>query len=363
MRLDEDLAQRIESAAVDMAWGAGEILAGHFGKQFSIEYKDKDQRDPVTEVDKSCQDFLSNEINRRFPGHGILGEETTGQDSSASGTRSHGAKKPGNSPSDDSPLAEHGGDKNAGEHGGEKKPGDGDNGTEGEPSPDYLWVLDPLDGTTNFLNGLPVYACSIGVLHRGWPVAAALYIPWPNPKGGFVLHCRKGGGCFADDEPVSVFQSEELVANKLVGLPGSFSATAGFGPKVRSKAGEMRTTGSIAYELAMTACGVMQYSIFGAPRMWDMAGGALAVMEAKGTVMTKFRGEKQWHALESLVPGWEAKTPSMKELRGWMAPLVAGNGQLAPLIANNIQTKFRPLAKIRRFTRKLVPKLGSHQRH
>jgi len=343
MLFDDALAQQIESAAVEMAWGAGEILSGHFGKQISIEYKDKDKRDPVTEVDKSCQDFLSNEINRRFPGHGILGEETAGQDDSAEKEGNQGAKNQGKSHSR--------------EHGGENKT-EAD-GPEDEPSPDYLWVLDPLDGTTNFLNGLPVYASSIGVLHRGWPVAAALYIPWPNPKGGFVLHCRKGGGCFADDEPVSVYQSEELVANKLVGMPGSFFATAVFGPKVRSKAGEMRTTGSIAYELAMTACGVMQYSIFGAPRMWDMAGGALAVMEAKGTVMTKFRGEKRWHALESLVPGWETKTPTMKELRRWMAPLVAGNDQLAPLIANNIQPKFRPLAKIRRFTRKLVPKRPS----
>ena len=387
MLLDDALAQQIESAAVEMAWGAGEILSGHFGKQISIEYKDKDKRDPVTEADKSCQDFLSNEINRRFPGHGILGEETTGKTNSADREGSHEAKNPGESHSGDSPSLkaspsgdsssleaspsgdsssletspsiEQGGDKKAGEHGGEKKTGDEANGPEDEPSPDYLWVLDPLDGTTNFLNGLPVYASSIGVLHRGWPVAAALYIPWPNPKGGFVLHCRKGGGCFADDEPVSVYQSEELVANKLVGMPGSFFAAAVFGPKVRSKAGEMRTTGSIAYELAMTACGVMQYSIFGAPRMWDMAGGALAVMEAKGTVMTKFRGEKRWHALESLVPGWETKTPTMKELRGWAAPLVAGNDQLAPLIANNIRPKFRPLAKIRRFYRKLTPKRPS----
>ena len=350
MLFDDALAQQIESAAVEMAWGAGEILSGHFGKQISIEYKDKDKRDPVTEVDKSCQDFLSKEINRKFPGHGILGEETTIKNNGEGREGGHGAKNRGASPSADSPSVNHGG---------EKKTGDEASGPEDEPSPDYLWVLDPLDGTTNFLNGLPMYASSIGVLHRGWPVAAALYIPWPNTKGGFVLHCRKGGGCFADDEPVSVYQSEELVANKLVGMPGSFFATAVFGPKVRSKAGEMRTTGSIAYELAMTACGVMQYSIFGAPRMWDMAGGALAVMEAKGTVMTKFRGEKRWHALESLVPGWETKTPTMKELRGWAAPLVAGNDQLAPLIANNIQPKFRPLAKIRRFTRKLVPKRPS----
>ena len=105
----------------------------------------------------------------------------------------------------------------------------------------------------------------------------------------------------------------------------------------------------------MTARGVMQWSIFGAPRMWDMAAGALAVMEAKGTVMTRFKGEKQWHPLDSLVPSWETKTPTMKELRNWVAPLLAGNSKVAPMMTENIRQQFRPMAKIRRYTRKLWP--------
>ena len=208
---------------------------------------------------------LEREIAARFPEHGILGEE-------------------------------------------------GSNESE-EPAPDFLWVLDPLDGTTNFLNGLPVYASSIGVLYRGWPLVGALYIPWPKAGGGFVLHCRKGGGCFADDEPVSVYETDEPVANKLIGLPGYFAHSMSFSRKFRGKAGELRTTGSIAYELAMTACGVMQYAVIGAPRMWDMLGGVIAVQEAKGTVMTRLSGEKRWHPMESLVPTWNDRAPSLKELR------------------------------------------------
>ena len=306
---NEGLVREIADAAVQLARGAGEILTGHFGRQLTIEYKDEAQTDPVTSADKTCQEYLSNEITKRFPDHGILGEED----------------------SDDA---------------------DADADT---PSPDFLWVLDPLDGTTNFLNGFPVYASSIGVLFRGRPLAGALFIPWPKPEGGFVLHCRQGGGCFADGEPVSVYESDEPGGNRLVGLPGSFLQMARFSSKLPRNAGEMRTTGSIAYELAMTACGVMQYSIIGAPRMWDVAGGVLAVMEAKGAVMTRFRGEKRWHPLESLVPDWDAKTPSLKELRNWVAPLVAGNRQVAPLIAENIHPRFRPLAKLRRLSRRLRP--------
>ena len=317
IEVDPGLIRKIEDAAVSLAWGAGEILTGYFSgaqsQELSIEYKDKNQRDPVTSADKATQAYLVEQISRRFPDHGILGEE-------------------------DSPE----GDTDA-------------------PAPDFLWVLDPLDGTTNFLNGLPIWASSIGVLYRGRPLAGALYLPWPNPKGGFVLHCRRGGGCFADDQPVAVFQAEDPdqekagqpVANRLIGLPGYFAQGMKFSKRVKGSPGELRTTGSIAYELGMTACGVLQYAVIGAPRMWDMLAGAIAVQEAGGTVMTRLSGEKRWHPMESLVPTWEEQPPSLKQLRRWVAPLVAGNRQLAPLIATSMRRRFRPLAQLKRLWRKV----------
>ncbi len=307
--------EEIESAAVSLAWGAGRILSAQFGRQLSIEYKDKNQLDPVTSADKSTQDYLVGEITRLFPSHGILGEEGSDE-----------TDPPG-------------------------------------PAPDTLWVLDPLDGTTNFLNGLPVYASSIGVLHRGRPVAGALYIPWPTPGGGFVLHCRRGGGSHlvteegSAGEPVSVYASDKPVGNRLIGLPGFFVQTTKFGKPVGRNPGELRTTGSIAYELAMTACGVMQYAIIGAPRMWDMLAGVIAVQEAGGTVMTRLGREKQWHPMDSLVPTWDEKPPTLKELRQWVAPLVAGNRQVAPLIANNMKRRFRPVATARQLGRKVKGKI------
>lgn len=308
---DDVLACEIEAAAVEMAQGAGDILAAHFGRRISIEYKDKEERDPVTEVDKACQDYLVGEINRRFPNHSILGEEQSEEE----------AKKAKEDFSATDP-----------------------------PCGDFLWVLDPLDGTTNFLNGLPVYAVSVGVLHKGRPLAGALFIPWPKPGGGFVLHCRQGGGCFAGENPVEVYKSDEPVNNRLAGLPGHFSYFTKYGKGLRGKSGEPRTTGSIAYELAMTACGVMQYAVFGAPRMWDMAAGALAVMEAGGTVMTRSPKEKGWHVMESFVPTWQEKPPTLKELRRWVAPLVVGNNKVAPLLAANLRSRFHPMAKVRRIT-------------
>ena len=321
--IDDAQIIEIERHAVELARGAGEILAGHFGRRIEVEFKDDKQRDPVTAADKQTQAYLTAEIARRFPEHGVLGEEATKEEQESE-----------------------------------------------EPARDTLWVLDPLDGTTNFLNGLPVFASSIGVIHRGRPVAAALYIPWPADGGGFVLHCRKGGGARiaplaagsgAEDNPVKVLETEQPIPNRLIGLPGYFAAANRFTGGLANKAGEPRTTGSIAYELAMTARGVMQYSIFGAPRMWDMAGGALAVQEAGGTVMTRFKGERNWHPIDSFVPSWDDKTPTMKELRAWVAPLVAGNQQLAPLIANNVRRRFSLRAKLRPLARALRGKNGQRR--
>lgn len=293
--VDHVLRTELEDFAVSLAWAAGSVLMEYFSGDRSdsldVEYKDKNQRDPVTSADKATQDYLINEISNKFPEHGILGEEDS------------------NDSANDAQV------------------------------PDFLWVLDPLDGTTNFINGLPVFASSIGLIYKGWPLIAALYIPWPNSRGGFVLHCHRGGGCYADDKVVSVYETATPVANRLIGLPGYFVQNMRFSKNIKGSPGELRTTGSIAYELAMTACGVLQYAVIGAPRMWDMLAGALAVQEAGGTIMIRLPGEKTHGPMGSLFPAQYNGSPTFKQLRNWVGPLIGGNRQLAPLIEGNIRRK------------------------
>lgn len=309
----DDTAREIEAAAAAYARGAGALLAGHFGRALSVEYKDDARQDPVTSADKQAQAYLAGQIARQFPAHGILGEEDADAGSADAAT----------------------------------------------PAPDFLWVLDPLDGTTNFMNGLPVYASSIGVLYRGRLLAGAVFIPWPNPDGGIVVHSRAGGGACRDGVPVSVYRTDRLRGDRLVGLPGSFGATTRLGKGLHGQPlGQLRVTGSIAYELALTAMGMMQFAVIGAPRLWDMLGGALAVQEAGGTVMTRLAGRKQWHPLESVAPEWDAKPPTMAELRKWVAPLVAANPTLAPLIAHNLHPRRRVMRRIVRRIKKAVGKRG-----
>ncbi len=302
--LNEVLVTEIEAGATEMARRAGEILQAHFGRPLEVEYKDKEKQDPVTSVDKESHTYLCEAISRQFPEHGILSEESSPDEMEA-------------------------------------------------PAADFLWVLDPLDGTTNFLNGLPIYAVSIGVLHRGALLAAALFIPWPGEKGGCVLHARRGNGTWLDGERLSIPQTEGPQANRLTGLPASFGAQFRLRKGLRHRVGEVRMTGSIVYELAMTTRGICQYVVFGGPRIWDVAAGALIVMEAGGTVLVRRRRGRRWESLTSLGPSWKSGPPSLKKLRNWSASLIAGNNQIAPFVAANLRSRFHLRARVARLLRRL----------
>ena len=297
----------IETLATELAHGAGHLVSSLFGTSIQVDYKDKENRDPVTAADRQSQEYLVGAISNRFPDHGILGEE-----------------------------------------------GEEEEGEEGVP--DFLWVLDPLDGTTNYLNGLPMYAVSIGVLYRGLPVAGSLFIPWPRNEGGQVLHGSRGGGAYAGIERLTLGDSEGPVPNRLSGIPGSMGGQYRVAKPLRGKVGEVRVTGSIAYELAMVAMGVLQYAIIGGPRLWDVAAGALIVAESGGTVMLR-RQPRAWQPMDTLVSTWEKAAPSMKELRRWVRPLIAGNAQTSPFVAANLKRRRRSLTSVARgWLRRMRPR-------
>ena len=141
-----------------MIWarGAAKILESHFGNVGGVEGKAGSKSDLVSAADKESEAYLKAEIGRRFPGHGILGEEGTDEQTEES---------------------------------------------------EFIWVLDPLDGTLNYINGLPIYAVSIGVLHNGVPEVGCIWTPWPAKPHGVLFHACKGQGAFKDDMPVAVKQN------------------------------------------------------------------------------------------------------------------------------------------------------------
>jgi len=320
--VDDIQLAEIEAYAIELARGAGAILSRWFGTPQQVEYKDKNRRDPVTGADVESQKFLAKRVSERYPDHGFLGEETG---------------------------LEVGG------------------GQEETVAPDLVWVVDPLDGTTNFVAGFPVYASSIGVLYRGAPVAGAIYIPWPDEEAGVVMHARKGGGAFVDGEPVSVFNGEQPEGNRLITLPGAFPGLFRIGEPLRDRVGEVRNIGSTTYDVAMTAKGVLQYTIPISPRLWDVAAGTILVIEAGGTVVVGRRtsglramlsSRTHWEPLETFIPSWRSGATTLKDMRRWSAPLVVGSPGVVRYVADNLKRRRHWRRGLSRAVRRLGRRSG-----
>ena len=293
---DDRLLSEIEDVAVSAATGAGEILTRYFGRLADVDYKDERRTDPVTRADTETEEYVAGIVRERFPDHGVLGEEGTGDDDS--------------------------------------------------PAPDFVWAIDPLDGTNNFVGGLPIFSSSIGVLHRGVPVVGAVYVPWPGAAAGRVFHARRGGGALADDERLTSLTAEAS-DGRLAAVPASFRGAFRVDKPARDHVGEVRTLGSIAYELVMVAAGVLRYVFIARTSLWDCAAGAAIVAEAGGDVRVGSWAPRTW----PMVPGlrlepadalvdWTGE-PTLAGLRKWKAPMIAGRPDVVPGLATAITPRRR----------------------
>jgi len=158
-------------------------------------------------------------------------------------------------------------------------------------SPEYQWVIDPLDGTTNFIHGFPNYAVSIALLHKGQAEQAVIFDPTRNE----LFTASRGGGAFLNDRRMRV-SSQRQYQETLIGahVPGSAGggSNAIFQPLLAGCA-SARRMGTCVLDLAYVACGRFDGFCGTNLKAWDMAAGALMVVEAGGLV-TDFSGEQQW---------------------------------------------------------------------
>ena len=294
MLTDSELRE-IEVSATELARNAGKLLLDYFRKPLQVSYKSPNNRGPVTDADHASDDYLRSEIDRRFPEHGVLSEES-----------------------------EEGADR---------------------ASP-VTWVIDPLDGTTNFLNGLPTFGVLIGVLEQGRPVVSATFLPSVTGPEGRVLHARAGGGTYDDDVRLSLDEDEEPL-RRMGAWPPYFLRMFKFGPQLRRRLGDVRATGSAGFELAMAARGVFDYTALNNQWIWDAASGVLLVQEAGGSVFSFERNPKGWRPFERFVVEQEGESPTPGELRTWRRSLVAGTPSAAGLITSGLAFQTFPVRRLR----------------
>src|SRR5205085_6042164 len=134
------------AAAAVMAHEAGALLMQHFRARVAVEYKG--EADVVTVADRAAEQFLVQRLRARWPEHQILAEEGSAHKSAS----------------------------------------------------EYRWYVDPLDGTTNFAHGFPVFCVSLGLEHRGELIAGVLY----DPNRDEMFTAEKGGGAFLNGERIRV---------------------------------------------------------------------------------------------------------------------------------------------------------------
>lgn len=217
---------------------AGKLIKARFNTGFTIEHKEG-PNNPVTEVDKASEKLIMDIIGKAFPDHFILSEEI-----------------------------------------GEIK-----------MDSDTKWIIDPIDGTINFANGIPLCCVSIGIEKAGTMIMGAVYNPFMNE----FFFCEKGAGAFLNDKPIRVSSQADLIRSCLVtGFPYTYLDTENgpldvFGRLIRAGI-PVRRLGSAAIDLCWVAAGRFDGFYEHKLQAWDSAAGFLMVEEAGGRV-TGFKGE------------------------------------------------------------------------
>jgi len=226
------------TTAVEAVVRAGDMMLSRLGGD--VHVNKKSAIDLVTEVDVTIERMFRDLISKRFPDHAILGEEFGGSASIPDGP---------------------------------------------------CWVFDPIDGTTNFAHGLPIFCSSLALEFDGVAEIAAVY----DPTRRELFTAIRGAGAFLNGQPIRVSSAATLIDSMLVtGFPydvhtrldeiiGLFRAFVG-------QARAVRRLGSAAIDLCYVAAGRMDGFWEQDLHPWDIAGGALLVSEAGGRV-TGLHGE------------------------------------------------------------------------
>lgn len=215
--------------AVEAAKKGAEVALKYF--ETELEHEIKDDKSFVTKADREAEDAILAVLRAKFPDHSFLGEET------------------------------------------------GETGSKSE----YLWVVDPIDGTANFVNGLPFWAVSVALVRNNEPICAVI----SNPAMNLLLHAERGKGLWHNDARLKVSTQSKDAAMFTVGVGKSQGVKDKVLAIFRESPKRLKTyryVGSAALELALLARGGTEGFISLGNSKWDYAAGVLLVQEAGGTI-------------------------------------------------------------------------------
>jgi myo-inositol-1(or 4)-monophosphatase len=224
--------------AVEAAKEAGQLLNENFRHQHTV--KAKSRHEVVSEQDVLSEKLILSKIREVFPNHSILSEEK---------------------------------------------------GSENRES-EYLWLVDPLDGTSNYLMGNPLFAVSIALLHHGKPIVGVVYAPFTDE----LFTAEIGKGAFLNGKSVKPSEVAKLDESMVTYCHGhsadAMNRAIDIYVKLKSKCRDVRQLGAAALELAFVAMGRTECILIPGVHPWDVAAASLLVTEAGGK-LSDFDG-KPW---------------------------------------------------------------------
>jgi myo-inositol-1(or 4)-monophosphatase len=222
--------------AVEIARESGALVANYH--QRHIPFETKGEFDLVTEADRASERLIVERLRSHFPAHGIVAEEGGGHESAS----------------------------------------------------EYCWFIDPLDGTTNFAHGFPMFCISMGLERAGELIAGVVF----DPIRGELFTAERGAGAFLNHHRIHVSTvktvSDSLASTGFPSRKRHHNINIHFYYQLAMASHGVRRTGSAALDLAFVASGRLDFFWEFGLKPWDMAAGALLVQEAGGRV-TDMKGE------------------------------------------------------------------------
>lgn len=259
-------SRQLLATALAAGRAAGQIHQQYLGQIQVDDWSEKGIADFVTHVDRDAESRIVARIREAFPDHDILAEEAA----------SEGA------------LVR---------------------------SSDFLWIVDPLDGTTNFLHGYPMYCASVALLHAGEPMVAAVVCA----ATGEEWSALKGEGAFRNGERIRVSENRRL-DRALIGTGFPFKIPAirdqylAQFRRVMGEVSDIRRAGSAALDLCHLATGYFDGFWELDLQPWDFAAGVLMIREAGGIVTALSGGEPDWTERGGLIAGNRHLYPLLREI-------------------------------------------------
>ena len=242
--------------AVRAARAAGNLIARNIGQQGQLSVEEKNKDDLVTNIDKECEQTVARILLSAYKNHCVIGEEASAE----------GGKK-----------------------------------YYGNPDSEYQWIIDPIDGTTNFVMGIPHSAVSIGLRHNGKAELGVVFDPMLNE----MFTAVRGEGAYLNDRRIRV-GTKTTLDGAIIGTAFPTRYRERMIPYIElftrliNNCADVRRMGAASLDLCYVACGRFDGYLEQGLKLWDFTAGEVILREAGGLI-TDFMGEPSYVKTGNLV--------------------------------------------------------------